>query len=209
MIRRRSTAWTIVKVATALATIGWSLAAGATTFEAGGSVYGDFNLGADKLAVLQFTDQTSQDIKAGNGLMLQAGAGALFIDGSEHHIETTLSLGLKYSTMRPAENANLSFLRVPIELLAFYRNEALHFRIGGGPACYVFNSLSGSGAASNLDVKFKPAVGGIIEADAVVKDFFFGLRYTILKLHPNDSDASFSANSLGVGIGYFHQFRAP
>jgi hypothetical protein len=183
-----------------------STTARATTFEAGGALVGDFNAGGDTLAVLHFTDSSTQEITAGQGLIFAAGAGAIFFDEGPHRLETLLNLGLKYSTMQPTSNADLSFVRVPIELLAFYRNDALHFRVGGGASWYVFNSLSGSGAASNLNVDFKPALGGIVQADFIWNSLSLGVRYTTLTLHPKDIDASLSANTIGIAFSYFYQF---
>jgi hypothetical protein len=183
-----------------------SATAQATTFEAGGALVGDFNAGGDTLAVLHFADSSTQEITAGQGLIFAAGAGAIFFDEGPHRLETLLNFGLKYSTMQPTSNADLSFVRLPIELLAFYRNDALHFRVGGGASWYVFGSLSGSGAASNLNVDFKPSLGGIVESDFIWNAFSLGIRYTKLTLRPKDIDASLSANTIGIGISYFYQF---
>lgn len=186
--------------------LGAPATARATTFEAGGSVVGDFNAGGDTLAVLHFTDASTQDVTAGQGLILAAGAGAIFFDQTPHHLETVLTLGVKYSTMQPTTNADLSYVRVPLEALAFYRNDNLHFRLGGGGVWYVSNSLSGSGAASDLNIDFKPSVGGIVQADFVWKAVSLGLRYTMLTLRPTDVDTRIAANTIGINFSYFYQF---
>jgi hypothetical protein len=183
-----------------------ALPAHATTFELGGAVGADFNAGADTLLTLHYSDGTEQAIKAGNGLLVAAGAGAMFFDQQPHRLETQLTLGIKYSTMQPTNNASLDFVRVPVELLAFYRNEDWHFRVGGGGAWYVSNSLSGSGAL-NGDAHFDPALGAIVQADFVWKAFAVGLRYTLLRLHDRDADVSASANSVGLGLSYFYRFE--
>jgi hypothetical protein len=180
--------------------------AAAAIGEAGVSVGGDFNAGADTLATLQFADGSTQDIKAGNGLLLSVGAGAIFFEGQRHRLETVLDVGLKYSTMQPAQNADLSFLRVPIELLAFYRNDDAHFRVGVGGAWYAHSSLSGSGAASNLQVDFKPGLAGVVQADFLWGRGYAGLRYTHLDYTVSGSDVSVAAHSIGVTLGFFFQF---
>lgn len=176
----------------------------ATTFELGGALGADFNAGADTLQTLHYSDGTEQQIKAGNGLLLAAGAGAMFFDHQPHRLETQLTLGIKYSTMEPTNNASLDFVRVPVELLAFYRNEDFHFRVGGGGAWYVSNSLSGGGAL-NVDTHFKPALGAIAQADFVWGAFAVGLRYTALRLRAEDASVSASANSLGLELSYFYR----
>jgi hypothetical protein len=174
----------------------------AMTFELGGLLAVDANLGSDTLLTLHYSDGSDQTIKAGNGVALALGGGAMFFDDQPHRLETQLTIGVKYSTMEPTSNASLDFVRVPIELLAFYRNEDWHFRVGGGPGFYVSNTLSGGGTLL-VNADFKPAVAGIFEADFVWNAFFAGLRYTLLNLHTTVGHASASANSLGLALGYF------
>ena len=176
----------------------------ATTFELGGFAGADFNAGADTLLTLHYSDGTEQEIKAGNGLLIAAGAGAMFFEQQPHRLETQLTLGLKYSSMKPTNNASLDFVRVPLELLAFYRNEDWHFRVGGGAAWYVSNSLSGGGAL-NGEAHFDPALGAIVQGDFVWGAFAVGIRYTRLSLRPSGADASARANSLGLNLSYFYR----
>jgi len=203
-MKRIQVTWLLIMVAAAT----FSSHAHATTLELGGALGVDFNAGADTLLVLHYSDGTSQDIKAGNGLLAAAGGGIMFFDEQPHRLETELTIGIKYASMRPTNNASLDFIRVPIELLAFYRNEDWHFRVGGGGAWYVSNSLSGGGAL-NGDVKFGPALGGIAQADFVWGAFAVGLRYTLLQLRADGADRGANANSLGLNLSYFYRIPRP
>ena len=180
--------------------------AAAAIGEAGAAVGADFNAGADTLATLMFTDGSKQDIKAGNGILLSLGGGAIFFEGQPHRLETVLDIGVKFSTMQPSQNADLSFVRIPIDLLAFYRNDDLHFRVGGGGAFYPYSKLSGSGAASNLQADFKPGLAGIVQADILWGRGYLGVRYTHLNYSVSGSDATAAAHSIGVTLGFFYQF---
>lgn len=182
--------------------------AAAAIGEAGAAMAGDFNAGADTLATLTFTDGSTQDIKAGNGILLSVGGGAIFFEGQPHRLETMLDIGVKFSTMQASQNADLSFVRIPIELLAFYRNDDLHFRVGGGGAFYAYSNLSGSGAASNLQADFKPGLAGIVQADALWGRGYVGVRYTHLNYSVSGYDATVAAHSIGVTLGFFYQFAS-
>lgn len=195
-----------LSLAMLLVTLALSDAARATTFELGGGLGADFNAGADTLLELEFAGGDTQDVKAGNGLSLFAAGGALFFEESTHRLETLLSLGLKYSTMQPASNADLSFTRFPLELLGFYRNDEWHLRVGGGPVLHLGNSLTGSGALSDLDVEMETALGGVVQADLVLDAWFLGVRYTALSYQVSGAAGSAAANSLGVSFGYMHRF---
>jgi len=184
------------------------LPAQATTFELGGTLGADFNLGADTLLELEYDDGSVQEIKAGNGVLLSLAAGALFFDHQPHQLEAVLSLGLKYSTMQETSNAGLDFLRFPIDLLAFYRNEELYFRAGGGLVWYPSSSLTGSGELP-IDQSFDAALGGIVQLDFVYAGWSLGMRYTALSLTPSGTDVSISANSLGGSLSYVYRFGGP
>jgi hypothetical protein len=176
--------------------------------EAGVGVGVDLNAGADTLATLQFSDGSTQDIKAGNGLLLTLGGGIILFEQQRHRLEAVLDIGLKYSTMQPSQNADLSFVRVPIELLAFYRNDDAHFRVGAGGAYYPYSSLSGSGAASNLQLDFKPALGAVVEGDFLWGRGYLGIRYTYLSYSVSGSSTSAAASSLGFTLGFSYQFES-
>jgi hypothetical protein len=186
--------------------LGSSPAVHATTYEIGGGVAGDFNAGADTLVELQFADGDTQEIKAGNGLSLFGSAGALFFDQYQHRLQTSLCLGVKLSTMQPTSNADLTFVRFPIELLAFYRNDNWHVRVGGGGVMHLGNSLTGSGAASNIDLDLDTAVGGVAQADFVYNEWSVGMRYTALSYRVSGAEGSAAANSIGVTLGYVYGF---
>jgi hypothetical protein len=181
--------------------------AAATLGELGVALSADFNAGAEKLATLYFSDGSDQDIHAGNGFLLAAGGGAMFFEGGTHRVETLLTLGVKFSTMQPTTNADLLFIRVPIDLLVFYRNEAAHLRVGLGAALYAHSSLSGSGAASDLQFDFKPALARLIQADFVWNEGYLGLRYTRLDYRLAGVDGDIAAHSLGVTAGFFWSFE--
>lgn len=178
--------------------------ADAATPEVGGDLVVDGNTG-DQVLHLTFSDGSQQDISAGNGVTLALGGGVIFFDEGKHELEVVATIGAKYSTMAPTQNASLDWVRVPIELLAFYRSDAFHFRVGGGGTIYALNHLSGSGVLSPLDVHFTPAAGAVVQADFVWKGFFAGLRYTIMRYHASTSDVSISADSFGVDGGFFYR----
>jgi hypothetical protein len=188
------------------ASLGASSAAHAIGFELGGGVGADFNAGADTLLELEFDDGGNQEIKAGNGVSLFVAGGPLFFESFPHKLQLELSLGVKFSTMQPTSNADLSFVRFPLELLGFYRNDDWHFRVGGGAVLHMGNSLTGSGALSDLDVDLDNALGGIVQADFVYEAWFIGMRYTALSYTANGAEDSAAANSLGVTLGYMYRF---
>lgn len=169
---------------------------------------GDFGLGATPIVTLEYDDGSDQEITAGNGLVFGGGPGVRFSLSGPHELESLLLLSIKYSTMQPTENADLGFTRGMVDLLAFYRNDDLYFRVGGGATLLAFGSLSGSGALSGLEIDFDPAVGAIVQADFVLNAFHAGLRATIVQYDAANLTEAIVASSLGVEVGYTFRFGA-
>lgn len=162
----------------------------------------DFNAGADPLLELEFNDGDDQTIEAGNGISLAALGSVRFFEETQHQLECQLGLGFKLSTMIPTENADLTFLRYPMDLLAFYRNEALYFRVGGGVYFSPINSLSGSGSLEDLDLQFNSALGAVIQADLAFEKVSVGLRYTRLNYSLDEAPDPIAAHSVGLTFGF-------
>jgi len=184
-----------------------SVAHAEITPEVGGGIVIDFNAGGQDMLVLGFSDGSEQKITGGQGVAALLSVGAIFFDQQSHNLETILSGGIKYSTMQESENASLDFFRFPIEGLAFYRNDDWFFRVGGGAQLLLGASMKGSGVLEELDVKFKPAIGGIGQLDFIYKGWSAGVRYTRQGLAPKDSDTRIASHSVGLQIAGMFQFR--
>ncbi len=168
------------------------------------SVRGLIGLGAEfggeKLLSLTYSDGSTSDVKAGQGLCVFGGAVAQDLARlGPVALDLQGTVGLKYSTIKEASNANADFFRFPFELLAFAHWKEL--RVGVGPAYHIANSFSGSGQLSGYDFKFNYALGLTMQADYMfMKGMALGLRYTLISYEPKQSglskvDAATSASS--------------
>jgi hypothetical protein len=199
MYRHRG--WVISAVLVTL----WAMSAepaNAMWLRGGAALIGDFDAGNETLATLTFGDGSTQQIHAGQGLAAAGSLSAGLFAHQSHQAEVVVNLGVKYSTMQPTTNANLSFVRVPLEVLAFYRNESLYFRAGAGLLVNLYTSLDGSGAASALQADFDPSTGGVIQGDFVSGRFAAGLRFTLIEYQALAPASRFAANSIGVHLSY-------
>lgn len=176
----------------------------AATTSLGGQFVADFNAGAEELANLTFSDGSTQTVKTGNGLSLSVSGAISLLEQFAHQAVLQANFGVKYSTMQPAENADLSYTRWPLELLAFYHYSPYRLRFGGGVAYVLSNALKGSGAASNLDIVFKPALGWVIQSDFFWNRFGVGARYTMVDFVVKDSGRPVAANTFGIQISYLY-----
>lgn len=149
---------------------------------------------------MTFTNGETDSIKANEGAYLGGGV-AIFSDAKdwEYHI----TLAYKF-TMIDAENGDIEFTRMPLEALAFYRWQRV--RAGGGLAYHINPKIEGSGVAGGLDIKFKNALGAIVQVDwLITENVALGGRYTLLE-YDAKAPARGSAKSDGFGLSFSWNF---
>lgn len=152
-----------------------------------------YDFGGDTMVTVGFTDGSTETIKAHEGFYL--GGGAAIINDARNW-EFHVTLAYKFSIINAA-NGDVDWTRIPLEALAFYRFDRL--RLGAGVAYHINPELEGSGVASPLDVKFKNALGTVLQADWLITDALAaGLRYTVLEY---DAKAPFSGKFKSDGLG--------
>jgi hypothetical protein len=160
--------------------------------------------GGDRLLSLTYTDGSTSDIRAGQGISAFGGAVArdLFNLGPVA-IDLQGTVGVKYSTIREATNADADFYRFPLELLAFARWEGL--RAGIGPAYHFENSFSGSGVLAPDDFSFDNALGVTAQIDYIFLGHWgIGARYTSISYQPQLTGVSQkSGGNFGAEVTYF------
>lgn len=159
-----------------------------------------YDFGGDTLVTVVFTDGSTHSIKSNDGLYL---GGGISILNEARNIETEVSLSFKFDTIS-ADNGDVDWTRFPLDVLVFYRMPKL--RVGGGATYHINPKLDGSGAASNVDLKFDNALGLILQADYFVMEtktltMSLGVRYTALEYKVKGGSASADSNGLGVTFG--------
>jgi hypothetical protein len=116
--------------------------------------------GGDKLATADFTDGTSDTIRAG-GLVT-------FYGGVEFRATEALAVqatvGYHVDDTRAASNGSLRFSRYPVDVLALFSvNDKV--RLGGGVEFVNSPKLAGRGAVGNFTVEFKNSAGLVLEGE--------------------------------------------
>jgi hypothetical protein len=152
-----------------------------------------FDFGGDTMVTVVFTDGDTRKIRANEGLYL--GGGLAVIDDARS-LEFHATLAYKFALI-DADNGDVDWTRFPLEALAFYRFP--NVRVGGGVAYHVSPRLEGSGVAGGLDIKFKNALGAVLQADwRITPSIAAGVRYTVLEY---DAKGSFSGSAEANGVG--------
>jgi hypothetical protein len=153
-------------------------------------------MGGEKVIQFQYADGSTPDVTAGGGLLVSAGA-ALELFNS---VDAQVNAGWKYRTIPKASNQEASWSRFPVEALLFYRTP-VGLRLGGGATMHVANVLEASGDVVNSRVEFKNNPGFLVQAEYVMRNFSFDVRYTVMKYEvESGGSGTVDANSLGAGF---------
>jgi hypothetical protein len=155
-----------------------------------------FELGGETLVTAVFADGDTERVRANEGFYL--GGGVAILDGLQS-FEYHLTAGFKIAHIEAA-NGEIDWTRWPLEALAFYR--FARWRFGGGLTYHIDPRLEGNGVVGGLDVKFKNALGLVLQADwLVAPNVGLGARFTILEYEVK-SPVSGSAQANGFGLAF-------
>lgn len=159
-----------------------------------------FDTGGDTIVTAVFTNGSTKSLKANELLFLGGGVSIL---NDDKDLQAELSLGIKTDSIS-ASNGDIDFTRYPLDALVFYRESK--FRLGGGLTYHFSPKVSGSGVAGGVDIKFKDALGVILQADYLVwREMSVGLRYTMLEYKTASGPAA-TAKSDGFGLVFSWTF---
>ena len=147
----------------------------------------DADFGGDDLATVEFDDNSSQDVKAGQGLALSIGGYFRPVEDSAFDIEA--SVGYKYVTTK-ANNADIHVSRTLLQLDGYYRWPN-GFYLGGGLMAHLDPKLSGDGFFE--DVAFDTATG----FNAEIGWRWISLHYANIK-YSNEFVSDIDASHVGL-----------
>lgn len=149
-----------------------------------------FEYGGDVLVTLLFDDGSEQEIRAGQGGT--ASFGFDYRPARLPQVGLRTTAGIKF-TSNASENADISFLRFPIEVVGSYYlpND---WRVGAGLSYHTGVKFNGDGFVP--DVNFDPAAGATVELGWK----WIALTYTSLEYTANGG--SLDASSIGVSLNW-------
>lgn len=158
------------------------------------------DVGGETMVNVLFTNGETQKVRGNEGFYLGGGA-AIISDAKDWEYHVTLAYKMAFID---ASNGDVDWTRIPLEALAFYRLPRVRF--GGGLTYHLNPRLEGSGVVGGLDVKFKNALGVILQADwRITEKIALGGRFTFLE-YDAKSGGTGSAEANGVGITFSMNF---
>lgn len=155
--------------------------------------------GGDNLVTVQFTDGSTDKVRAG-GLALLYGGGEYRLN-DQFALQATV--GYHINDSRAASNGSVKFDRVPVDLLALY-SVTEKIRLGGGAQFASGVELKGSGVAGNINQKFDSTVGVIAEGEYLFTPHTgLKLRYVSEKFTPDGAGSKIDGSHVGLLFSYY------
>lgn len=157
---------------------------------------------------MDFGGDTLVDVTYGNGDQadIDAGRGVTFGGGINWTLSQSTTLqatgAWKFTTIPQATNGDLTWTRLPLELIAYY-NSSKH-KVGAGISYHISNKLDGSGVASSLTQDFDNELGYVVSYEYLMSSkMSFVARYTMIEYTPTGGGISANGNSVGLGISMY------
>lgn len=153
------------------------------------------HVGGDVIATGVFTSGDTRDIRAGQLLSLTAGmAGDLGDD-----LEARLSIGFKFDVISAA-NGEVTFDRVPVEALLFYKGRD-GWLLGGGLTYHMSPELVSRDIYPGVNIQFDDAFGVVAAVDYLFPNgVYAGGRLTLIE-YETLRGVQVNGNSLGAVLG--------
>ncbi len=161
----------------------------------GFSLEAAYEVGGADLATAYFTDGSTKNIRAGQGVTL--GVGGNYRPTLHSPWDISLMAGYKFDNAGGSDGGgSIKFERIPIDLIGSYEWQN-GIRLGAGPVYHTAVKLSGDGFFP--DVKFKDAFGEEIQAGWK----WVALSYTFIR-YKDDFGDTVDGGSWGIRfIGNF------
>ena len=155
--------------------------------------------GGDNLVTVQFTDGSTDKVRAGG--LLQLYGGGEYRLNEQFALQATV--GYHVNDTRAASNGSVKFDRVPVDLLALY-SVSDKIRLGGGAQFVSGVKLKGSGVASNINQNFDSTVGVIAEGEYLFTPHIgLKLRYVSEKFTPEGGGEKIDGSHVGLLFSYY------
>jgi hypothetical protein len=151
------------------------------------AIDGSFEIGGDDFLEVAFTNGSTQKVRAGQGGTLAIGG--ILRPSVTSPISLRGTLGFKYLTTA-ADNANITFTRIPLELVGSYHLPN-GVRAGAGVVFHVLNRFNGDGFVRDETFTSSPGV------TAEVGYKYVALTYTRLSYKASGTP-SIDGGSVGV-----------
>lgn len=157
-------------------------------------IEGGIHFGGDDVGGIDFVGGGSETIEAGGLLSGSVGV----ITDIQDNMELRLSLGFKYDFVT-AENAEITFMRMPLTAMLFSKGEKISF--GAGATYHLDPEAELTGSLGGGTVQYDDAFGLVAEIDHTLGERgYVGMKFTLIDY--DVSNCAFCSSKNGNSIGF-------
>jgi hypothetical protein len=150
---------------------------------------GDFEFGGDEIASVLFTNNSTQSVKAGQGVTLAMG---MHFRPANWDVDFSATAGYKFVTTA-ASNADIGVTRTVLQVLATY-NPSDAWWVGAGPVWHANAKFNAGGLGRNLDLG--NAAGFTVQAGWK----WIGLTYTKMEYTEETTGRGYNFDASAIGL---------
>jgi hypothetical protein len=158
-----------------------------------------FTFGGDKLFTADFTDGSSDTVRAGGLVMLYGGVEFRATDA----LAVQATVGYHADSTRAASNGSIRVGRYPVDVLALY-SVTDKVRLGGGVEFVNSPKLSGSGVVGDFTVRFNNTTGVVLEGEYLfTPKFGMKARAASIKYKLDGASEKIDGSYGGLMLNYY------
>tara|TARA_B110001454_G_scaffold219204_1_gene252254 strand:+ start:68832 stop:69404 length:573 start_codon:yes stop_codon:yes gene_type:complete len=140
---------------------------------------------------------------AGSGLFFMLGKIITVSPTVPHHFEAQLGIGYLFQNDAREQDSSVSWSRVPIEAIYFYKNTIENFRLGWGSTCHINSSINAKGTNASASTSVENAWGFVLAAEKLWvtetnEMMSIGLRHTSMNYRLTAFDKVVNGDNLSV-----------
>lgn len=160
---------------------------------------GGLTTGGDELYRVTYADGHTDRVMAGGWIQVFVGV--------DHRLNAAyalqVTLGRHFDSTTRESHGEVTFSRIPLELLAYYYVHP-QVRVGGGLRMVRDVWLRGSGVADSVQARYHHATGGLIEAEYLMdRSFGFKLRHVWESYKDQATGGWVRAPHLGLLVNFY------
>jgi Outer membrane protein beta-barrel domain len=158
-----------------------------------------FTFGGDKLYTADFTDGSSDTVRAGGIFTLYGGVEFRATDA----LAIQATAGYHGDSTRAATNGSIRFGRYPVDVLALY-SVTDKVRLGGGVEFVNSPKLSGRGVVGDFNVRFNNTAGVVLEGEYLfTRNFGMKARAASIKFKADGASNKIDGSYGGLLLNYY------
>lgn len=172
-------------------------------------LFASIGYGYGGTSLSDLTGKQDYDIHAGSGFQMAAGVILPVSDTVPHRFEVQFGFGYLFQDYSRNDKHRVSWSRIPLEAIYYYRNTQELFRFGYGLIYHFDNEIIAEGKNSSAETTVDPAMGWSVAIEKLFKtatdgtEWSFGFKYNFITYESSSFTKDASGDCLFLTVTGF------